>query len=94
INAIKHGNQCAVDKKVSINWDLTEEAVVITVEDQGPGFDYKNPPDPTTEENLIKGSGRGLFLIRNAMDRVDYNAQGNRVTMTKFLPKEEAKKCK
>lgn len=83
INAIKHGNQSSARKTVSISCDVTEEAVVIAVEDQGQGFDYRNLPDPTKEENIFKGCGRGLFLIHNAVDKVEFNSPGNKITMTK-----------
>jgi len=87
VNAIKYGSKSGRDKTVNINCDITEQAVVITVEDEGRGFDYRNLPDPTRDENLIKAGGRGLFLIRNMMDKVEFNSKGNKVTMTKLFPK-------
>ena len=87
INAIKYGNRSSADKSVRIDCDITKEAIVISVEDEGQGFDYRNLPDPTKDENLTKGEGRGLFLIHNVMDKVEFNSQGNRITMTKFFPK-------
>ncbi|MFC1631766.1 ATP-binding protein [Candidatus Omnitrophota bacterium] len=95
INGIKHGNKLEFEKTVLINCDVTDQAVVVAVEDQGAGFDYKNLADPTQGENLIKGSGRGLFLIQNIMDKVKFNPRGNRITMTKFFPNTGGqKKCK
>lgn len=85
INAIKHGNKGEAGKAVKIDCNVKEEAVVITVEDEGEGFDYKNLPDPTREENILKGYGRGLFLIHNAVDKVEFNSPGNKITMTKFF---------
>ena len=87
INAIKYGNESEVNKTVSINCDITKEAVVIAVEDGGRGFDYRNLPDPTREENLLKTKGRGLFIIRNIMDKVEFNSKGNKIIMTKSFPK-------
>lgn len=86
INAVKHGNQFQADKIVKIDCQLTEASIVIAIEDKGKGFDYKNLPDPTKRENLLKAGKRGLFLIRQAMDKVDFNLQGNKITMTKFFP--------
>jgi serine/threonine-protein kinase RsbW len=85
INAIKHGNEHRRNKTVNISYDITDKAVVITVQDQGKGFDYRNLPNPTEPENLIKLVGRGIFLIRNVMDKVKFNVQGNKIIMTKFF---------
>ena len=86
INAIKYGNKSQAEKIVSINCDITKEAVVISVEDEGNGFNFRDLPDPTEAENLLKAGSRGLFLIRNIMDKVEFNTKGNRITMTKFFP--------
>ena len=85
INAIKYGNKSKSDKAVSITSDIREDAIVITVEDEGQGFDFRDLPDPTKDENILKAGGRGLFLIHNAMDKVEFNAKGNKITMTKFF---------
>lgn len=87
INAIKHGNKTSPGKTVNISCDVKEGAVVITVEDEGRGFDYQNLPNPTEEENVFKGCGRGLFLIHHAMDKVEFNSSGNKITMTKYFSK-------
>ena len=85
INAIKFGNKSKSDKAVSIDWDVTDEAVVISVEDEGQGFNYRDLPDPTKPKNLIKNGGRGLFLIHKTMDKVEFNSKGNKITMTKIF---------
>ena len=87
INAIKYGNESKTNKTVRINCDITKEAVVIAVEDEGQGFNYRNLFEPTTEENLLKTKGRGLFIIRNILDKVEFNSKGNKIIMTKFFPK-------
>jgi anti-sigma regulatory factor (Ser/Thr protein kinase) len=56
---------------------------VVSVLDEGEGFDPSRVPDPTAEENLGKDRGRGLFLVRNFVDEVRHNAKGNRVTIIK-----------
>lgn len=95
INTIKYGNKFETDKSVNINCDITEETIVITVEDEGQGFDCKNLPDPTRNENLLKAGGRGLFIIRKIMDKVEFNSKGNRITMCKFFPRfKEARRCR
>jgi serine/threonine-protein kinase RsbW len=55
--------------------------------DEGDGFDYKNLPDPTLEENLQELKGRGVYLIRRLMDEVVFNEAGNQITMIKKLKK-------
>ena len=57
----------------------------IEVEDKGSGFDYKQLSDPTANDNIMKGSGRGVYLIRSLMDEVEYNDTGNKLKMTKRL---------
>ena len=74
INAIKHGNQNDAGKKrvrrvrTATFGDVPE--LTIRVRDQGEGFDPEEVADPLAPENLLKGSGRGIFLIRSFMDEV------------------------
>ncbi len=84
VNAIKHGNRMAADKNVHIVWEVNDDLVRVTIEDEGPGFDLHDIPDPTDEENLDKPGGRGIMLIRSFMSLVEYNDQGNRLTMEKI----------
>ncbi len=73
INAIKHGNQNDATKHVFVEFETHEMAVPelsIRVRDQGAGFDPEEVADPLAPENLLKSSGRGIFLIRNFMDDV------------------------
>jgi serine/threonine-protein kinase RsbW len=58
----------------------------MAVEDQGPGFNPDAVPDPTLEENLERGSGRGLLLIKAYMASASYNAKGNRLEMVYRRP--------
>ena len=59
------------------------ERVEYVIEDEGPGFDPSGLPDPTSPENMLEISGRGVWLIRNFMDEVEFNEKGNRLTMIK-----------
>ena len=72
INAIKHGNQNDASKRVFVEFETaTVESVPelsIRVRDQGEGFDPETVANPLAPENLLKSSGRGIFLIRNFMD--------------------------
>jgi len=85
INAVKHGNNMQPDLLVQVDIIKEDGQIIIQVKDQGKGFDYKNIPDPITPENLEKLNGRGLFLIQNAMDKVEFNDNGRTVKMMKFL---------
>jgi serine/threonine-protein kinase RsbW len=73
INAIKHGNKSDTNKHVFVEFESAADAVpelVIRVRDQGDGFDPETVANPLDPENLLKSSGRGIFLIRNFMDDV------------------------
>jgi serine/threonine-protein kinase RsbW len=72
INAIKHGNRNDENKHVFVEFETTERIpeLTIRVRDQGEGFDPTELADPLAPENLLKSSGRGIFLIRNFMDDV------------------------
>lgn len=84
-NAIVHGNRSNRDLPVKIAYSVRPGACEISVEDKGAGFDYREVPDPTTEENLLKPGGRGVYLMRTLMDRVEYNERGNAVRMVKYF---------
>jgi serine/threonine-protein kinase RsbW len=71
-NAVLHGNRQDEKKVVDINLKSSPEAVEISVHDQGPGFNPEEVPDPTTQENILKTSGRGIFFMRTFMDEVDW----------------------
>jgi serine/threonine-protein kinase RsbW len=83
VNAVKHGNKNDPTKLVRITAELSPKEARFTVEDEGEGFDVEQIPDPRDPENLFKSSGRGVLLIYNIMDKVEYNARGNRLTMVK-----------
>jgi serine/threonine-protein kinase RsbW len=73
INAIKHGNKNDARKRVHVELtrlDGDHQGIAIRVRDEGPGFDPATLPDPLAPENLLKSSGRGIFLIRNFMDEM------------------------
>ncbi|MDP2924519.1 MAG: ATP-binding protein [Candidatus Omnitrophota bacterium] len=84
INAVKHGNKMQKDKEVSFKIKVLPKSVEMEIKDQGKGFDYKNIPIPTDEKNLEKTSGRGVFLIKKLMDKVEFLDGGSRIKMVKF----------
>jgi len=83
VNAVKHGNKSDPTKLLKITAELSPNEACFTVEDEGEGFDINEIPDPCDPANLFRTSGRGVLLIYNIMDEVEYNAQGNRVKMVK-----------
>jgi len=72
------------EKKVTIKGTFSSNLLKFSVEDDGPGFDYKTLPD-ITEPNAAVPGGRGLFIVRAFMDEVSWNEKGNSITMVKFL---------
>jgi len=85
VNAIKHGNQYDRNKKVEIAYQVLTDRFVISITDEGEGFDPADVPDPTAVENLERPCGRGLMLIKHYMTEVNYNDRGNSVTMAKVF---------
>lgn len=80
-NAILHGNQLQEDKSVTVVAKLKNQLLTISVEDEGAGFDPDDLPDPLKEENLLKEGGRGIYLIRQYSDDIDFQKNGSKVTM-------------
>ncbi len=82
-NAIIHGNGSDPSKMVIICITATPQMVSVTVQDHGPGFDSANLPNPLDQENLLKDHGRGVFLIRSLMDKVEFSRteKGSAITM-------------
>lgn len=72
-NAIKHANKNDESKLVKINVKVEDNKVYISVKDEGVGFDPDKIPDPTEPENLMKDSGRGVYLMKFYMDDLKYN---------------------
>lgn len=83
-NAILRGNRDDHSKQVRVRATITDDALVLDVVDQGNGFDLnKSTKDPTKSENLTREDGRGLFLMKKLMDRVErFQKNGNVVRMT------------
>jgi serine/threonine-protein kinase RsbW len=71
INAFRYGNEEQRNKKIQLNFEVTEDKFVVHIADQGRGFDLHEVPDPLAEENLLKTSGRGIFLMRTFMDEFE-----------------------
>ena len=80
-NAIQHGNKYNPNKSIDILFDNKKDAITFTVKDQGEGFDYDHLPDPTDPKNIEKPIGRGVFLMRNLADKVEFFDKGRTVCL-------------
>ncbi|MBP3193129.1 ATP-binding protein [Natronogracilivirga saccharolytica] len=83
-NAILHGNKQDPAKVVRVTAVISRQDVTVTVTDQGDGFDPDAIPDPRKKENLMKTGGRGVWLLSEFADEVNYNKKGNSVEL-RFL---------
>lgn len=70
-NAVNHGNKKNPNKNVNILLEKKSKYFQIQIKDEGSGFIEDNLPNPTLPENLLKQSGRGVFLIRKLSDDVE-----------------------
>ena len=80
-NALRHGNSFDPNKSIGFSLKILKTRAVITVSDDGEGFNPGELPNPRLCENFFKHSGRGVFLLKN-LCKVSFNAEGNRVTST------------
>jgi len=83
-NAMLYGNCRDPRKRVRVEARLSSEEVAVQVTDEGRGFNPDSILDPTLPANRLRPGGRGLFLIRNLMDRVEFNESGNSIRMVLF----------
>lgn len=81
-NAILHGNQANPDKLIDISFKTKPSELSFIIKDEGNGFDYSSLPDPTEPQNLENPNGRGVFLMRNLADKVDFEENGSKVVLT------------
>lgn len=87
VNAVLHGNAYDPTKKIVVAYETTDDTLSITITDQGKGLSEEELPDPLAEENLMKTSGRGIFLIRSFMDEVKIRDlhPGTEITLVKHV---------
>ena len=87
VNAVVHGNRYNARKKVHLSVLKDRQRLKVTVADEGEGFDFENVPDPLAEENLLRNSGRGIFLMKAFMDELQIrrlSPAGTEVTLVKY----------
>ena len=87
VNAVLHGNEYDPSKKIAVSLENTGSALIFTIADQGRGVDPETLPDPLAPENLLRGTGRGIFLMRSFMDEVHFRQlhPGTELTLVKRL---------
>ena len=71
-------------RRVRVEAEFSDQHICVQISDEGPGFNPRDVPDPSEEENLHRVSGRGLFLIRSFMDQTAHNRMGNQITITRL----------
>ena len=86
-NAVFHGNHGEEAKQITASFENTGRSLIFCIADQGEGLDPSTLPDPTAPDNLLRGSGRGIFLIRSFMDEVHFRQlhPGTELTLIKHL---------
>ena len=83
-----HGNQYSAHKKVHVSVSKGRDRLTVTIADQGKGFELQHVPDPLSNDNLLRHSGRGMFLIRAFMDELEVrrlSPNGTEVTLVKYI---------
>ena len=88
-NAMLYGNCRDPRKRVRVEARLTPTEIIVQVTDEGSGFDPAKVLDPTLPVNRTRPGGRGIYLIRKLMDRVEFNELGNSITMVLLSPTTE-----
>ena len=75
-NAITHGNKLDESKNVEVTFNLEDNKLTVITRDLGEGFDYENVPDPTAPENIENIDGRGIFLMKQLSDGLEFHEEG------------------
>jgi serine/threonine-protein kinase RsbW len=85
VNAILHGNAYNPAKTITATFEANSDALIVRIADEGTGFDPTSVPDPLASENILRGSGRGIFLIKAFMDEVHFRQlhPGTELTLIK-----------
>ena len=91
INAVLHGNEYDPARQIEVALENTGKDLMITIADQGRGFDPDKIPDPLAKENILRGTGRGIFLIRSLMDEVHFRQlhPGTELTLVKHIEQKQ-----
>jgi len=85
-NAIVHGNKLDPNKIVLVKMIVEDDKVTVIIKDEGSGFDPDSIPDPTTPENLLKDSGRGIHIMKTFLHDLQYNFTEDGTEVILVLP--------
>jgi serine/threonine-protein kinase RsbW len=80
-NAIQHGNKLDKEKSVTLTVRMDSNKLLMRIEDEGEGFDFKHIPDPTAPENIENINGRGIFLMEKLSDKIEFSRNGATVEL-------------
>lgn len=84
-NAILHGNKSNPAKSIDISFKSSTEDLTFVVKDEGDGFNEMQIADPTAPENLEKETGRGVFLMKKLSDKIAFEENGRKVSLSFWL---------
>lgn len=84
INALKHGNKMDKNKDILLKINASAKSLEIEIKDEGKGFDYSNILLPSDDKNIEKLNGRGIFLIKKFMDKVEFFDGGSKIKMVRY----------
>lgn len=90
-NAIIHGNKNNINKKVTIKFEYFNDTIIVQIQDQGEGFDVEEIDNPLEPENLLKESGRGIFIVKALMNEIDFY-HDKKGTIVRLVKKAKRKK--
>ncbi len=85
VNSMRHGNRLDERCFVTVHIDVGPRQITMDIHDEGDGFDFRVLPDPTRGEKATQPSGRGVYLMRKLMDKVEFYDNGSGVRMSKTI---------
>jgi len=84
-NSIVHGNKMDFNKDITVELYLESNTIVLKIFDKGSGFEVEKIPDPTSPENILKDSGRGIYIMRSFLTDLQYKFSEDGTTTFLFL---------
>jgi len=84
-NSIVHGNKMDFNKDITVELYLESGTIVLKIFDKGCGFELEKIPDPTSPENILKDSGRGIYIMRSFLTDLQYKFSEDGTTTFLFL---------